>query len=83
VAHVLDCVATIQTVNVVPDPVVEPVNEELPLRKIAWRPFIAFWVKTFVPATLVVFDAFNDLSLHAVTGELPVTADVSIASNQS
>ena len=35
-----------------------------------------------VPAYVALFpDAL--LSLHAVTGELPVTADVSIASNQS
>ena len=82
-AHVFDCVATIQTVSVVPDPVVEPVREELPLSKIARSPFIAFVVNVGVPKALVVLDTFNDLSLQADTGELPVTADISFASNQS
>ena len=84
-AHVFDCVPTIQTVRVVPEPVVKPVRDELPLSKIALNPFIAFGVKTFVPVTLVVLDVsvFKDLSLQADTGELPVTADKSLASNQS
>jgi hypothetical protein len=39
-----------QTVKVVPDPVVDPVNEELPLNRIAGCPPMAFVVKTGVPA---------------------------------
>jgi hypothetical protein len=45
-----DWVPTMQTVKVVPDPVVDPVNEELPLKRIAGCPPMAFVVKTDVPA---------------------------------
>jgi hypothetical protein len=69
-------------VSVVPDPVVDPEKEELPLRKIACFPLIADDVRTgeleFVALVTLIL-----LSLHAVTGEDPVTLDVSSASNHN
>ena len=68
--------------SVVPDPVLVPDNEELPLSKIACLPLIADVVNTgeleFVALVTLIL-----LSLHAVTVEDPVILDVSNASNQS